>query len=152
MKNINTYKKFIQVYTIMNLFVNSIKIFYQLDLFMVLMYLSLPLYHKLKTKCKIRVKELKKKKGDTDLHTKRKVRRKRERERGGEKSEWVFKNDECRKKELCPSVCLIRTNGWTDYHSRNTLQRERKSVRGRNEGDSRGRLEINREEVRKDGM
>lgn len=67
----------------MNLFVNSIKIFYQLDLLMYLMmYLSLPLYYELKTKCRInRVKEFLKKKGDTDLHTKRKVGRKMERER-----------------------------------------------------------------------
>lgn len=90
-----------------------------------------------------------KKKRDTDLHTKRKVGRKMERGREGEK---FLKMMTAEKKELCPSVCLIRTNGWTDYHSRNTLQREWKSVRGRNEGDSRGKLEINRAEVRKDGM
>lgn len=33
-------------------------------------------------------------------------------------------------KELCPSACLIRRTGWTDYHGRNTLSRERRESQG----------------------
>lgn len=47
------------------------------------------------------------------------------------------KNDEHRKKEVCPLTCLIKINDWTHYHSRNTLQKERKSDRGR-EGEMKG--------------
>lgn len=48
------------------------------------------------------------------------------------------KNDEHRKREVCPLTCLIKINDCTHYHSRNTLQKERKSDRGRDERTAKG--------------
>ncbi len=70
------------------------------------------------------------------LHTKKKVSSKRGKEGGRSKSE--LKNDEYRKREVCLLTCLIKINDWTHYHSRNTLQKERKSDRGRDERTGKG--------------
>lgn len=76
------------------------------------------------------------------LHTKKKVSSKKGKEGGRSKSK--LKNDEHRKREVCPLTCLIKINDWTHYHSRNTLQKE--SDRGKvertakGEGDKRGEL------------
>lgn len=75
---------------------------------------------------------------------------------GGRSKSKLKKNDEHRKKEVCSLTCLIKINDWTHYHSRNTLQKDRRVTEGEMKGQQRERMikreggQRVREEVRKE--
>lgn len=68
-----------------------------------------------------------------------------QRRKGGSKRK--LKNDECGKRKVCLLACLIKINDWTHYHSRDTLQKERKSEREGDERTAKGKERMIKERV-----